>query len=55
MVPVIMPPMGPASRAARHEQFAHDRELRLEEKSEDRAEAEKKRKASERAVRRIER
>lgn len=55
MVPAIMPPTGPASRAARHEHFAHERELRLEEKSEDRADAEKKRKASERALRRIER
>ena len=55
MVPTAMSPMGPASRAARHEQFAHERELRLDEKSEDRAGAEKKRKAGERALRRIER
>lgn len=55
MVPIITPPVGAASRAGRHELFARERGQRIEEKAEDRADAEKKRKASERALRRVER
>ncbi|MDB5945607.1 MAG: hypothetical protein JWQ33_633 [Ramlibacter sp.] len=55
MVPTITPPLGAASRASRHELFARERERRVEEKAEDRADAQQKRKASERALRRMER
>ena len=55
MVPTVTSPVGAASRAGRHELFARDREQRIEEKAEDRADAEKKRRASERALRRVER
>ena len=44
MVPTAKPALGPASRAMRHEIFARDRVQRVEEKAEDRADAEKKRK-----------
>lgn len=44
MVPTIRPPLGAASRASRHEDVAREREQRLQEKAEDRADAEKKRK-----------
>lgn len=50
MVPVARPPLGAASRAMRHELYAHEREQRIEEKAEDRADAEKRRKADERAA-----
>jgi hypothetical protein len=46
MVPAVRPPLGAASRAMRHELFARERELRAQEKAEDRADAEVKRKAS---------
>ena len=55
MVPTIKPPLGAASRASRHETVAREREQRLEEKAEDRADASKKRTASERTLRRTER
>ena len=55
MVPTLTPPVATASRAGRHELFAREREQRIEEKAEDRADAEKKRVASERALRRVER
>ncbi|MDB5944434.1 MAG: hypothetical protein JWQ13_4000 [Ramlibacter sp.] len=50
MVPTVRPPLGAASRASRHELFARERELRAEEKAEDRAEAEKKRKEGARGM-----
>ena len=55
MVPTIRPPLGAASRASRHEMVAREREQRVEEKAEDRADAEKKRRESERALRRVDR
>ena len=55
MVPTIKPPLGASSRASRHESFAREREQRIEEKTEDRAEADKKRKTSERALRQTDR
>lgn len=55
MTPTVRPPQGPASRAARHELFAREREQRLEERAEDRADAEKKRKDAARALKRMER
>jgi hypothetical protein len=55
MVPAITPPLGAASRASRHETVAREREQRVEEKAEDRADAEKKRRESERSVRRVDR
>ena len=55
MVPTMKPPLGAASRASRHEMFAREREQRLEEKTEDRAEADRKRKTSERALQRTDR
>ena len=44
MVPSVKPALGPASRAMRHEIVSRDRVQRVEEKAEDRADAEKKRK-----------
>ena len=44
MVPTAKQALGPASRAMRHEIFSRDRVQRVEEKAEDRADAEKKRK-----------
>ena len=55
MVPAVRPALGPASRAMRHEMVAHDREQRIEEKAEDRADAEKRRKDRERALARSQR
>jgi hypothetical protein len=55
MVPAVTPAMGAASRATRHEVFARERELRVREKAEDRADAELRRKATDRALRRTER
>jgi hypothetical protein len=55
MVPAIRPPLGAASRAARHEDFARERALRVAEKAEDRADAEQKDKDNARKLRRIER
>lgn len=55
MVPTVRPPLGAASRASRHEDFAREREQRATEKAEDRAEAEKKRKESARGMGRGER
>ena len=55
MVPVARPPLGAASRAMRHELYAQEREQRIEEKAEDRADAEKRRKSYERALRRTRR
>ena len=55
VVPTVSPPVGGASRAGRHELFAREREQRIQEKAEDLADAEKKRKAGERALRRVER
>lgn len=55
MVTVVRPALGPASRAMRNELFARDREQRIEEKAEDRADAAKRRKAAERALRRSQR
>jgi hypothetical protein len=40
MVPAVRPPLRAASRAMRHEVLAHEQRLRLEEKAEDRADAE---------------
>ena len=42
MVPAVRPPIGAASRAARHEDFARERALRASEKAEDRADAQAK-------------
>jgi hypothetical protein len=55
MVPVVRPALGAASRAMRQELYAHDRQQRIEEKAEDRADAELRRRAYERAVRRSQR
>ncbi len=55
MVPAVTPPLGAASRASRHELFSREREQRIEEKAEDRADAQQKREAAERALRRVER
>lgn len=55
MVPVARPPLGAASRAMRHELYAQEREQRIEEKAEDRADAEKRHKSYERALRRTRR
>ena len=44
MVPAVKPALGPASRALRHEIVSRDRVQRVEEKAEDRADADKKRK-----------
>jgi hypothetical protein len=55
MVPAIRPPLGAASRAARHEDFARERALRVAEKAEDRADAEQKEKDNARKLGRIER
>jgi hypothetical protein len=52
MVPTIRPALGAASRASRHELVAREREERLVEKAEDRADAEQKRKDSQRALKR---
>ena len=43
MVPAVKPALGAASRAMRHEIVSRDRVQRVEEKAEDRADAEKKR------------
>jgi hypothetical protein len=55
MVPAVRPPVGPASRASRHEDFARERALRAAEKAEDRANAQQRQKDSERRTRRGER
>ena len=55
MVPTMTPPLGAASRASRHELFSREREQRIEEKAEDRADAQHKREAAERGLRRVER
>ena len=55
MVPAVRPPLGAASRAARHEDFSRERVLRTAEKAEDLADAEKKEKENARKLRRIER
>ncbi len=55
MVPAVRPPLGAASRAARHEDFARERALRAAERAEDRADAERKQKGAARKLRRIER
>jgi hypothetical protein len=55
MVPVVRPPLGAASRAMRHELYAHEREQRRQEQAEDRAEAQQRRQADERALRRSQR
>ena len=52
IVPVARQPPAAASRAMRHELHAHERKLRIEEQAEDRADAEKRRKAYERTLRR---
>lgn len=52
MVLTIKPPLGPASRASRHEELARERRQRIEDKVEDRADAEEKRKERRRALRR---
>lgn len=44
MVPAVKPALGAASRAMRHEIVSRDRVQRVEEKAEDRADADKKRK-----------
>lgn len=55
MVPAVKPPLGAASRAARHEDFARERALRAAEKAEDRADAAGKRQEDARRLRRMER
>jgi hypothetical protein len=55
MVPTVRPPLGAASRASRHELYAREREQRIQEKAEDRSDAEQKRKFTERALRRVDR
>ena len=55
MVPAVRPPLGAASRAMRHEVLARERQLRLEEKAEDRTDAEQKSKDDRRKVKRVER
>lgn len=55
MVPAVRPPLGAASRAMRHELVARERQQRLEEKTEDRADAEQHRKDDSRKLRRVER
>lgn len=55
MVPAVKPPLGAASRAARHEDFARERALRAAEKAEDRADAAGKHKEDARRLRRMER
>jgi hypothetical protein len=55
MVPAVRLPLGAASRAARHEDFARERALRAAEKVEDRADAEQKRKDNAGKLRRMER
>lgn len=54
-VPTTTPPLGAASRASRHELFSREREQRIEEKAEDRADGQQKREAGERTQRRVER
>lgn len=55
MVPAVRPPLGAASRAARHEDYARERSLRMAERVEDRADADRKREESARKLRRTER
>ena len=55
LVPAVRPPMGSASRAARHEDFARERTLRSAEKAEDRADARQKEKQSARKERMMQR
>ncbi len=55
MVPAVKPPLGAASRAARHEEFARERALRAAEKAEDRADAAGKQQEAARRLRRVER
>ena len=55
MVPAVRPPVGAASRAARHEDFARERALRTAEKAEDRADAQQKEKDSARKERAMQR
>ena len=43
MVPAVRPALGAASRAMRHEIVSRDRVQRVEEKAEDRADAQKRR------------
>lgn len=50
MVPAVRPPLGAASRAARHELLARERQQRIEEKAEDLSEARKKRRAERRML-----
>jgi len=51
MVPAVRPPLGPASRASRHEDFARERALRNAEKAEDRADTARRQKDAERRAR----
>ena len=55
MVPAVRPPLGAASRSARHEDVSRERGLRTAEKAEDRADAERKEKENARRLRRAER
>ena len=55
LVPAVRPPMGAASRATRHEDFARERTLRSAEKAEDRADAQQREKQSARKDRTMQR
>jgi hypothetical protein len=55
MVPAVRPPLGAASRAARHEDFARERALRTAERAEDRADSDRKQQDSGRRQRRTDR
>ena len=55
MVPTIRPPLGAASRASRHEDYARERALRSAEKAEDRADSERRQRDNARKLRHSER